>query len=81
MQKPIDPLLIDARGLRCPWPVLRAAKAFRERPDADIVIVADDPIAATELAAFAREHALRLEGVETPIGTGIRLAPDRSKAQ
>lgn len=81
MRKPIDTLLIDARGLRCPWPVLRAAKAFRRQPDADIVIVADDPIAATELTAFALEHALGVAFVETHIGPGIQLVPERSEAQ
>lgn len=81
MQKRIETRLIDARGLRCPWPVLRAAKAFRERPDADLIIVADDPIAATELAAFAREQALQIKVVETQIGTGIQLVPERSKTQ
>jgi len=47
-----DPVFVNARGMKCPWPVLRAARAMR---DADaIVIEADDPIAATELAALAQ---------------------------
>lgn len=42
---------VDARGLRCPWPVLRLAKAMR---DADVVeIIADDPAAPAEIAALA----------------------------
>jgi tRNA 2-thiouridine synthesizing protein A len=46
-----DPVIVNARGMKCPWPVLRAARALR---DADaIVIEADDPIAATELEALA----------------------------
>jgi tRNA 2-thiouridine synthesizing protein A len=43
---------IDARGLRCPWPAVRLARALREGAT-DIEIIADDPAAATELAAVA----------------------------
>ena len=43
--------LIDARGLRCPWPVLRLAKAMRLH--AQVRIAADDPAAPAEIAALA----------------------------
>ncbi|MBX9795818.1 sulfurtransferase TusA family protein [Sphingomonas sp.] len=43
---------IDARGQRCPWPAIRAARALREGADA-IEIWADDPAAPGELAAIA----------------------------
>lgn len=42
---------VDARGLRCPWPVLRLARAMRTA-DA-VVIFADDPAAPAEIAALA----------------------------
>lgn len=55
---------VDARGLRCPWPVLRAARALRE---ADCVeVLADDPAAARELAALAAAQTI----VFTVIGEG-----------
>jgi tRNA 2-thiouridine synthesizing protein A len=42
---------VDARGMRCPWPVLRLARAMR---GADAVtILADDPAAPGEIAALA----------------------------
>lgn len=44
---------IDARGLRCPWPAIRLAKAMREQSDAALVIMADDPAAAGELQRVA----------------------------
>jgi len=49
-------MLVDARGLRCPWPVLRLSRAARqlERPGA-IRIMADDPLAATELQQLCAE--------------------------
>jgi len=42
---------LDARGLRCPWPVLRAAALLRTA-DA-LEVLADDPAAPGELAAMA----------------------------
>ena len=62
--------IIDARGLRCPWPVLRLAKALREG-DGAVTIVADDPIAPAEIAIFARERGLAVIATETPIGSGF----------
>ncbi|NWK94736.1 redox protein [Sphingobium lactosutens] len=49
-----DPVAVNARGMKCPWPVLRAARAMREA-DA-IIIEADDPIAPAELAALAQQN-------------------------
>jgi tRNA 2-thiouridine synthesizing protein A len=47
--------MIDARGLRCPWPALRLARALRtgehgERFD----VLADDPNAEREMRAVAQ---------------------------
>lgn len=47
-----EPLIVNARGMKCPWPALRAARAMRDAPA--IVIEADDPIAPGELAALAQ---------------------------
>lgn len=50
-----DPVYeVDARGMRCPWPVLRAARAMRDH--AAVLIRADDPIAEGELRALADER-------------------------
>ena len=71
-------ILIDARGMRCPWPVLRVAKVMREAEEGrPITIVADDPIASTELAAFAKECGMSLVETSTPIGAGYRFTPIR----
>lgn len=48
------PIEIDARGMRCPWPALRAARALRTHEA--ILLRADDPIAPKELAAMAEER-------------------------
>ena len=45
-------ITVDARGLRCPWPVLRLARAMRTADSASIL--ADDPAAPGEIAALAQ---------------------------
>ena len=45
---------VDARGLRCPLPVLKLARAMRLEPDAvRFELVSDDPGTATELASWS----------------------------
>ncbi len=54
-------VLVDARGLRCPWPVLRLARALRD--GASVVdLLSDDPAAAGEVAAFAAARGLAFGG-------------------
>lgn len=45
---------VDARGMRCPWPVLRLTRAMREADSA--YILADDPAAPGEIDALASAH-------------------------
>ncbi|MDO9364329.1 MAG: sulfurtransferase TusA family protein [Sphingopyxis sp.] len=52
-------LVIDARGMRCPWPALRLARAMRGA--SDILLIADDPQAGREVAALANEHGWTVE--------------------
>jgi len=49
------PVGIDARGMKCPWPALRVARAMREGAGA-VIVTADDPVAPAELAALADGH-------------------------
>ncbi|HWT43829.1 MAG TPA: sulfurtransferase TusA family protein, partial [Sphingopyxis sp.] len=42
-------LVVDARGMRCPWPALRLARAMRDA--SDVLLIADDPQAGREVAA------------------------------
>jgi tRNA 2-thiouridine synthesizing protein A len=70
--RPVEdpPRLVDARGLRCPWPVLRLARARRDGAAA-VDLLTDDAIAAGEIAAFAAEHDLTVAAVPG----GFRVAP------
>ncbi|MEG3173092.1 sulfurtransferase TusA family protein [Sphingomonas sp. ZB1N12] len=51
---------IDARGMRCPWPAVRLAKALRSG-ERSVAIIADDPQAPTELAAVAASANATIE--------------------
>ena len=53
-------LVVDARGMRCPWPALRLARAMRAARD--VLLIADDPQAGREVAALASEQGWRLTG-------------------
>ncbi|TCP61291.1 tRNA 2-thiouridine synthesizing protein A [Rhodovulum bhavnagarense] len=44
---------IDARGLRCPLPVLRLQKALRQiAPGATVQLMTDDPVAVVDIPHF-----------------------------
>jgi len=56
-----DVVTVDARGLRCPLPVLRLAQALAQRPEGSTVrLLATDPAARTDVAAFVRMRGLLL---------------------
>lgn len=55
---------IDARGMRCPWPALRLARALRGAGPEDMIeLLADDPAAPRECAAAAEAVGWLLESV------------------
>jgi tRNA 2-thiouridine synthesizing protein A len=48
--------VVDARGLYCPIPVLRLARAIlREAPGSVVTLLATDPAAAADVEAFCKE--------------------------
>lgn len=47
---------LDASGLNCPMPILRAKKALKELQSGDILrIIATDPGSVKDFEAFARQ--------------------------
>lgn len=53
--------VVDARGQRCPLPVVRLAQAVRDDPDAaEVVVLATDPAAAHDIPAWCRMRGHRL---------------------
>jgi tRNA 2-thiouridine synthesizing protein A len=62
--------ILDARGLRCPLPVLKARKALKDLMDGDILrVLATDPGAVKDFEAFCRTTGHRL--VESREADGV----------
>jgi tRNA 2-thiouridine synthesizing protein A len=74
---------IDARGLLCPLPVLRARRGLRGLPEGALVrLLADDPAAAVDVPHFCAEAGHGFLG-DTPLPDGgraylISRGPDRA---
>ncbi|EAP98786.1 hypothetical protein JNB_01420 [Janibacter sp. HTCC2649] len=55
---------LDARGLKCPMPVIKLARLARELPSGTTLLaLADDPAAEADIPAWARMrgHSVTLE--------------------
>jgi len=61
---------IDARGLLCPLPVLKARRGLLALPEGALLrLLADDPAAAVDVPHFCAEAGHRFLG-ETPLPDG-----------
>ncbi|WP_370676408.1 sulfurtransferase TusA family protein [Pleomorphomonas sp. PLEO] len=59
------PLYLDLKGLNCPLPALRTAKALRALASGSLVIVeATDPMAAIDIPHVCREQGHQLVATE-----------------
>ena len=68
-------IAIDARGMRCPWPAIRLAKALREHPGEAIEILADDPAAERELTQLANAAGANISATDLDGSRGFRIHP------
>jgi tRNA 2-thiouridine synthesizing protein A len=67
-------VVVDARGLRCPLPVVRLAQTADGLPAGMIVAVrASDPAAEHDVPAWARMRGHRFVGVERGPGEELTL--------
>jgi tRNA 2-thiouridine synthesizing protein A len=56
---------VDARGTRCPMPVIEVARAAAGLPTGAVLLVlASDPAAAADLPAWARMRGHTLDSVQ-----------------
>ncbi len=68
-----DPILIDARGHRCPTPSLKLQKALVDAaPGARFVLLATDPMARIDVPYLMTEKAGRVLVIEEIAGV-LRL--------
>lgn len=55
MSDPAVALSLDCRGMRCPQPIIELARRIADIPPGETVeLLADDPAAAPDLAAWCR---------------------------
>lgn len=64
-------VIVDARHLVCPLPVLKAQKALRGMASGQrLRVLSTDPRSATEFSLFAAESGLTVAAIETIAGGG-----------
>ncbi|HKF88854.1 MAG TPA: sulfurtransferase TusA family protein [Propionibacteriaceae bacterium] len=60
-------LSLDCLGMACPRPIIELARRFAELDDGDVVeLLADDPAAGPDLAAWCRMRGQKLIFNEPP---------------
>ncbi|MGN6301802.1 MAG: sulfurtransferase TusA family protein [Angustibacter sp.] len=68
------PDVVDARGLRCPLPVIRMARAAEGLPaQALLQVLATDPAAEHDVPAWARMRGHRVVRSERDDDGGLRI--------
>ena len=56
-----EPIVVDARGHRCPVPTLRLRRALEQAAEGQIVrLLADDPLAKIDVPHFAQTEGFRV---------------------
>jgi tRNA 2-thiouridine synthesizing protein A len=54
--------VLDARGLKCPLPVLKTEKRLAQlKPGARLIVLATDPIAKIDIPLFCTQNGHRCE--------------------
>lgn len=57
--------IVDARGLKCPLPAIRAEKAAaRLKPGEGFELLATDPMAKVDIAVFCKKNGLDVTTAE-----------------
>ncbi len=69
---------IDTRGLKCPWPVLRAARAMLEGDD--VLLLADDPVALVDIPVLTQANGWSLDVRELTDHAEFHLRKDAKSA-
>jgi tRNA 2-thiouridine synthesizing protein A len=70
------PHVVDARGLRCPLPLVRARQALAALAPAEtLVVLATDPEAPIDLAALAADAGREFSAARDGGGWRLELAP------
>ena len=74
------PCLVDARGLRCPLPLVKAREALAAMEASDtLVVLATDPEAPIDLAALASDTSRPFSAVPVEGGWRFELGPSAAQ--
>lgn len=70
----METLVVDARGLRCPMPVIMLARAAQPlAPGSTVVVQATDPAARLDIPAWARMRGHTVLSLETDQDDVLRV--------
>ena len=73
-----EPVIVDVRGLKCPLPVLKAARRMQPHPPGTrFLVLATDPMAAIDVPHFCGEHGHLLVRQETA-GAELRFEIEKA---
>lgn len=76
-----EPVLVDARGHRCPVPSLRLRKAMEGlAPGVRLILLASDPMARIDVPYLMSERGGRVCEIEEVSGT-LRITVETGAAQ
>lgn len=76
-----DAEVVDARGLLCPLPVVRLGERMRRlEPGAEVLLLADDPLAEEDVRLWAAGHGHVVVSVERD-GNSSRIRVRRAAAR
>jgi TusA-related sulfurtransferase len=83
-----EPLVVDARGERCPLPVIRLARLVRGLPPGEVPVtvrvLATDPAAASDVPAWCRMRGQRFVGAQAEADHTayvVEVTPTRPEAE
>lgn len=77
-----DPLTLDAAGLLCPLPVLKARKRLKALAPGDILtVIADDPAAIVDIPHFCAEAGHEYLGMTERDGQQVYSIKKRQAAR
>jgi tRNA 2-thiouridine synthesizing protein A len=66
--------LVDARGLACPLPTIKARAALAQLAEGDtLVVLATDPESPVDIGALASDHGLLFDAHPEPGGWRLTL--------
>ncbi len=75
MNRDVPIELLDARGLHCPLPVVRARERLKSLPPGSrLDVLADDPLARLDVQAFCAHEGHEYLGERDEPGGGWRMA-------